>query len=110
MLYLSILLQLVLEVSVLFTIHQTTISSFKIKCFLKFIIALHVSAYSAIIRCVEIRENCCVFCVIVIGVFAFIIFLNEVNVVVEGTGGGTTLTSFKNVINAKTPIAVLQKT
>jgi hypothetical protein len=38
--------------------------------------------------------NCCVFCSTAIGVFAFIIFLNEVNVAVEGTEGETTLTSF----------------
>jgi hypothetical protein len=99
---------LVLEVSVFFTIHHTTISRFKIKFFLKFIIALYVSAYSVIIKCAEIQGNCCVFCTTVIGVLAFIIFLNEVNV--DGTVGGTILTSLKNVINARTLITVKQKT
>jgi hypothetical protein len=87
MLYLSILLQLVLEVSVLFTIHHAKISRFTIKCLLKSITALYVSAYSAIIRCVEIQGNCSVFCATAIHDFTFIIFLNEVNVVVEGIEG-----------------------
>jgi hypothetical protein len=34
----------------------------KIKCFLKFVIALNVLAYLAIIRCDEIRANCLAFC------------------------------------------------
>jgi hypothetical protein len=47
---------------------------------LKFVTALHVSTYSAIIRCVQIPRNFCAFCATAIGVFAFIIFLNEVDV------------------------------
>jgi hypothetical protein len=47
---------------------------------LKFITALHVSAYSAIIGCAEIQGNCCAFRATTIGVFVFTVFLNEVNV------------------------------
>jgi hypothetical protein len=39
----------------LFTIHHATGSRFKIKFYLKFITALHVSAYTATIRCVEVQ-------------------------------------------------------
>jgi hypothetical protein len=42
---------------------------------------LHVSAYSATIRCVDIRRNCRAFRATAIGVFIFTMFLNEVNVV-----------------------------
>jgi hypothetical protein len=48
---------------------------------LKFVTALHVSVYSAIIRCVEIMGNCCGFHATVFGVFVFTVFLTEVNVV-----------------------------
>jgi hypothetical protein len=47
--------------------------------FLKFVTALHVSAYSAIIRCAEIRGNSCAFRATAICVFAFTLFLNEVS-------------------------------
>jgi hypothetical protein len=36
--------------------------------------------YSAIIRCAEIRGNCCAFRATVIRVYVFTVFLNEVNV------------------------------
>jgi hypothetical protein len=49
--------------------------------FLKFITAVHVSAYSAIVRCVEIRGNYCAFRTTAMDVFSFIIFLNEASVV-----------------------------
>jgi hypothetical protein len=48
---------------------------------LKFITAPHVSAYSAIIRCFEIWENCCAFYAAAIAGFIFTVFLNEVKVV-----------------------------
>jgi hypothetical protein len=43
--------------------------------------ALHVSAYSAITRCVEIRGNCCAFHANAIEVFVFTMLSNEVSVV-----------------------------
>jgi hypothetical protein len=54
---------------------------FKIKSFFKFVTALRVSAYSAIIRCPEIRGNFCAFSNTAIAVFIFIMFLNEVTAV-----------------------------
>jgi hypothetical protein len=71
---------LVSEFSLLFTVRHATISRLKIKSFLKFDTALHVSAYSAIIRCVETEGNCCAFRAPAIRVFVFTVFLNEVNV------------------------------
>jgi hypothetical protein len=48
---------------------------------LKYLTALHVTAYSSIIRYFEIRGNCCAFRATKIGVYVFTVFLNEVNVV-----------------------------
>jgi hypothetical protein len=42
----------------LFTTHHATISRFKVQPFLKFVIAINVSAYFAVILCVEIQGNC----------------------------------------------------
>lgn len=47
---------------------------------LKFVTALHVSAYLAVIRCVKIWGNCRAFRITAIRVFVFAVFLNEVNV------------------------------
>jgi hypothetical protein len=53
----------------------------KFNIFLKFVTALNVSAYSAIIKCFEIRGNFCAFRATAIRVFVFTVFLNEDNVV-----------------------------
>jgi hypothetical protein len=57
----GIRLQLVLEF--IFSCYCTLCNNIKISnsVLLKFVTALHVSAYSAIFGCVEIRENCCAF-------------------------------------------------
>jgi hypothetical protein len=68
--------------SVTFSVRHATISRLKIKSFLKLDTALHVSAYSAIIRCVETEGNCCAFRTPAIRVFVFTVFLNEVSVLV----------------------------
>jgi hypothetical protein len=49
--------------------------------YLKFVTALHVSAYLAIMKCIEIRGNCCAFRATAVRVFVFTVFLNIVNVV-----------------------------
>jgi hypothetical protein len=53
----------------MFTIHLATITWFKNSILLKFITALHVLAYSLIIRYIEIEGNCCAFHVTVTSVF-----------------------------------------
>jgi hypothetical protein len=81
LLYLSILLQLILEF--IFSCLQSTIQQYKdlnLNPFLKFVTALYVSPYSAIIRFVEIRGNSCAFRVTAIRVFVFTMVLNEDNV------------------------------
>jgi hypothetical protein len=60
-------------------VHHAKISRLKIKSFLKFVSAVHISAYSAIIRCVEIRGNWCAFRATAIRAFVFTVFLNEVS-------------------------------
>jgi hypothetical protein len=81
-----------------------------------------VLAYSAIIRFFEIWGNRWAIRNTTIGVFIFIILLNEQNPHCTldrqqayqkdntcGVEGGTTLTSFKNTVNAKIPFAVAWK-
>jgi hypothetical protein len=65
-----ILLQLVLEFIFGFVYHPPC-NNVKIQneVLLKFVTALHVSAYLAIIVSTEIRGHCCVFCATAIGVF-----------------------------------------
>jgi hypothetical protein len=76
LLNLSILLQLVSEF-----ISSCLPSTMQQYQDLKFITALHVSAYSTIIRCSEIQGTCCALCATGISFFIFTMFLNEVNVV-----------------------------
>jgi hypothetical protein len=61
----------------LFTVHHTTVSRLKFKSILKFHTALHVSAYLAMKKCIEIRGNFCAFCATTIRVFVFTVFLNK---------------------------------
>jgi hypothetical protein len=79
---LSILLQLLSEFILQFCLPCTMqqYQDFKIKFFFKFVTALHVWAYLAIITCVEIRGNCCAFRDTAICVFVFTVFLSKVNV------------------------------
>lgn len=54
---------------------------FQIKLFLRLVITLHVSAYSATVKCVEIRGNCCATRSTAIRVFIFVMFVSELGVV-----------------------------
>jgi hypothetical protein len=67
--------------TVLFTAHYAAMLRLKIKSFLKFVAALHVSAYPAIIRRTEIRRNYCDCRATSIRVFLFAVSPNEVSVV-----------------------------